>query len=68
MDRHPELFQDAFQRGATTTQCLSEFVMIGLGDIVQQVFVLFLQEFQEQIMLLVGQPQFHGDLLSQPES
>lgn len=62
MDGRLELLHDAFQRVAAMTQCRPEFVMIGFGDLVQQVFVLFLQELQEKFFFLVGQPQFHGDL------
>jgi hypothetical protein len=62
MDGRFKVLHDAFQHGAAMTQGRPEFVMVGFGDLVQQVFVLFLQELQEKLFFLVGQPQFHGDL------
>src|SRR5271157_3711657 len=57
-----QLFDDLFQHDAAISQARLEFVVMGLIDLVQQVFVLVLQEFQEELFFLVGQPQFHGDL------
>jgi hypothetical protein len=57
-----QFFEDLFHHGAAISQAGLEFVMSGLIDLVQQVFVMVLQEFPEQFLFLVGQPQFHGDL------
>jgi hypothetical protein len=56
------LAQNSLKRVAATPQRGFELVMVSFGNLMQQVPMIFLQNLEQQIVLFVGQPQFHGDL------
>jgi hypothetical protein len=60
--RHVQLLDHAFDDCATITQVSLELAVTGFVNLMQQMLMVFLQEFPEQLFFLVGQPQFHGDL------
>jgi hypothetical protein len=60
---HSVQFLDhALHDGAPAAQVILKFAVTGLVDLVQQVLLMLLQKFLEQLHFLVGQPKFHGDL------
>src|ERR1019366_398805 len=54
------LLQDALDLRAPLLQFVFVVAVIGAGNLVNQARVAFLQNFQQQLLFGVGQPEFHS--------
>lgn len=59
MNRRVQLVDNSLQHSATITQSIPEFVVIGFGDLSQEMGLILLQKFPKQVLFFRGQPEFH---------
>jgi len=57
-----QLLHHGFDGRTAVPQVSLELTVAGFVNLMQQMLVMFLQEFPEKLFFVLGQPQHHGDL------